>query len=150
MPGPGQHDWRNTGRRSTFSYQRRTLAAIDTMEGPLMRRLTMLGMMLASAASLSAQTNVPPERGGLVASLGLPAVYEGSGAVMAGMYRPGDSSAAAVNAVLGVRRFLGSPVVGIAALGLEGYGGVRGREVVPWKVRDGAPVESAPWVHSDP
>jgi len=89
----------------------------------------MLGMMLASAASLSAQTNVPPERGGRIASLGLPAVYEGSGAVMAGVYRADAASDAVVNAAVGVRRYLGSPIVGVAALGLEGYGGVRGSDV---------------------
>jgi len=55
----------------------------------------------------------------------MPPVYEGSGGVAAGWFRPGDSAGFVFNAHLGVRRYLGSPIVGIAAVGLEGYAGGR-------------------------
>ena len=93
--------------------------------GGVTRSLALIAIVSASWIGLAAQGNVPPERGGQVVSLGMPPVYEGSGGVAAGWFRPGDSSDFVFNAQLGVRRYLGSPIVGIAAVGLEGYVGVR-------------------------
>jgi len=85
---------------------------------------TVVGV-IAISSGLSAQTSLPPERGGRTVSLGMPPVYEGIGGLMGGWYRPGDSSDFAFTGSLAVRRYLGSPIVGIAAVGLEGYAGVR-------------------------
>jgi hypothetical protein len=60
-----------------------------------------------------------------VYSLDMPPLYKGHAGGMVGWYRPGDSSDVAFNAHLGLTRDIGSPIVGLAALGLEGYAGIR-------------------------
>jgi hypothetical protein len=74
-----------------------------------------------------AQTNLPPEKGGVVYSLGMPPVYKGHAGAMIGWYRPGEADDLAAYGHFGILRDLGSPVVGMAALGLEGYIGYRGQ-----------------------
>ncbi|UCF19200.1 MAG: hypothetical protein JSU87_14935, partial [Gemmatimonadota bacterium] len=76
-------------------------------------------------ADASAQTGLPPEKGGVVYSLGMPPVYKGHAGAMLGWYRPGEADDLAAYAHFGVLRDVGSPVVGIGALGLEGYIGYR-------------------------
>ncbi len=82
--------------------------------------LTLLGPVRASA-----QTDMPPEKGGVVYSLGMPPVYKGHAGAMLGWYRPGEANDLAAYGHFGILRDLGSPVVGLAAVGLEGYIGYR-------------------------
>lgn len=79
--------------------------------------LLLAGMLVVPAAF--AQTNVPPQQGGVVYSLGMPPVYKGNAAVTLGSYRPGSVSDLSALLSMGVHKSLGSPVVGLAALGLE-------------------------------
>jgi hypothetical protein len=76
----------------------------------------------------TAQTDRPPDKGGYTYSLGMPPVYKGDAAVMLGSYNPsGDGDLSALFA-FGVHKDLVSPIVGAAAIGLEGYAGLRGKE----------------------
>jgi hypothetical protein len=72
--------------------------------------------------------DLTPERGGTTYSLGMPPVYKGRAGIEAQTYRPGSSRQMAVFFNLGVSKDLGSPVVGIGALRLEGYLGSRNQE----------------------
>ncbi len=58
----------------------------------------------------------------------MPPVYKGRSGFEVQWYRPQNNKDLAVFYNLGVSKDLGSPVVGIAALRLEGYLGVRGQE----------------------
>ena len=98
------------------------------------RRALLLTGLLAITASLlptgtAAQTNVPPDKGGRVYSLGMPPMYKGVAGATLGSYDPANNSELNALFSMGVYRSLGSPIVGLAALGVEGYGGLRGREV---------------------
>ena len=97
------------------------------------RKLILLAVSLAFTAltvstEAAAQTNRPPDKGGYTHSLGMPPVYKGDAAVTLGSYRPGSDSDLNSLFSFGVHKDLGSPVVGLAALGLEGYAGLRGTE----------------------
>ena len=97
------------------------------------RGALLLAGLLAVTASLLptgavAQTHVPPDKGGQVYSLGMPPVYRGNAAGTIGPYNPGSDRDLNVLFSMGLRRSLGSPVIGLAALGVEGYVGLRGRE----------------------
>lgn len=76
-----------------------------------------------------AQRDLPPERGGTVYSLGMPPVYKGRAGFEMQWYRPEENSTLAGMLNLGVSKSLGSPVIGIAALRLEGYGGFRNQDL---------------------
>ena len=78
--------------------------------------------------AVSAQRDLPPEKGGLTYELGMPPVYKGRSGFEMGWYRPQTDSELFGYYNLGVSKSLGSPVVGIAALRLEGYLGVASRE----------------------
>lgn len=72
-----------------------------------------------------AQRDLSPERGGTTYSLGMPPVYKGRAGVEMQWFRARSASQMASYTSLGLSRDLGSPVVGIAGLRLEGYAGWR-------------------------
>ncbi len=76
-----------------------------------------------------AQRDLPPEKGGETYSLGMPPVYKGRSGFEMQWYRPQNNSELAGFYNLGVSKDLGSPVVGIAALRLEGYVGLRNQDL---------------------
>jgi hypothetical protein len=69
-----------------------------------------------------------PESGGHTYSLGMPPIWKGYGGIEVQWVRPGDQAQASGLLNLGLFKNLGSPVVGLAAIGAEGYGGVRASE----------------------
>ena len=77
----------------------------------------------------SAQRDLPPEKGGETYSLGMPPVYKGRSGFELQWYRPQNNSELAGFYNLGLSKDLGSPVVGIAALRLEGYVGLRNQNI---------------------
>ena len=72
-----------------------------------------------------AERDLPPNRGGMTYSLGMPPVYKGRAGIEMQAYRPQSGGELASFFNLGLSKDLGSPVVGIAALRLEAYGGIR-------------------------
>ncbi|HEX9166188.1 MAG TPA: hypothetical protein VF862_09775 [Gemmatimonadales bacterium] len=82
--------------------------------------------LLAGTAPLAAQYDRPPEQGGRVFRLGMPPVWKGHAGATVGWYDPGNTGLLLTQGHLGVMRDVGSPIVGIAAFGVEGYGGYRG------------------------
>ena len=92
-----------------------------------MRFLSILVPLALAADVMLAQqpTDLPPEKGGTVYSLGMPPVYKGHAGAMVGWDRPGSAGEVSGLGHLGVMKDLGSPIVGIMALGLEGYAGYR-------------------------
>jgi hypothetical protein len=72
-----------------------------------------------------AQRDLTPNRGGSTYSLGMPPVYKGRSGVEFQSYRPQTSSEVAAYYNLGVSKSIGSPVVGVGGLRLEGYLGLR-------------------------
>ncbi len=102
----------------------------------LFASLTALALTLLMAVSWNAAVyargnfDYPPEKGGLTYSLGMPPVYKGFSGFEMQSFRTSNAYtelAAFLNA--GVYKDLGSPIIGIAALSLEGYGGVRGTAI---------------------
>jgi hypothetical protein len=71
------------------------------------------------------QRDLPPEKGGTTYSLGMPPVYKGRSGFEFQSYRPQTASDLAGFYTFGLSKDLGSPVVGLAALRLEGYLGFR-------------------------
>jgi len=70
-----------------------------------------------------------------VFQLGMPPIWKGHAGAMTGWYRPGKDEGFGlsgdqllVQGHVGILKDLVSPVVGIAAIGLEGYGGFRGED----------------------
>ena len=91
--------------------------------------------VLISNTSPAQSTNRLPEDGGEVYQLGMPPIWKGHAGVMAGWYRPGKEAGFGlsgdqllVQGHVGVLKDLLSPVAGIAAVGVEGYGGFRGED----------------------
>ena len=84
--------------------------------------------LAASAAAAQVPTDLPPEKGGTIYSLGMPPVYRGHAGAMIGWDRPGSNGEFSSLGHLGLMKALGSPVVGIMAVGLEGYAGYRANE----------------------
>ena len=80
----------------------------------------------ALAADVAAQTDLPPRKGGFTKSMGIPSKVRKTVGVEILGYRPKTVSDIGALANFGLTRYLGHPVVGIAALGLEGYLGARG------------------------
>jgi hypothetical protein len=90
-----------------------------------------LARQIAFAAALTTgataqTTNRPPEAGGQVYQLGMPPIWKGTGGATFGWYRPSEDNLLTVYAHGGIHKDLMSPIVGIAALGVEGYAGYRG------------------------
>ena len=96
------------------------------------RRWTTLGalalLLLHVPAPAVAQSDRRAEDGGRTYALGMPPVWKGHAGGMAGSYRPNDVDALNVLFHAGVSRDLFSPIAGIARVGLEGYGGLRGAD----------------------
>jgi hypothetical protein len=100
-------------------------------------RSATLFLLLSAAASapLPAQYNQLPERGGRVYALGMPPVWKGYAGGGFGWYDPGEEGLLLVQGHFGVARDLGSPVIGIAQIGGELYGGYRGTQELDGGVR---------------
>jgi len=84
-----------------------------------------LSIVATWAGESPGQESAPPEKGGVTQSLGMPPVYKGYAGFELQWYRPSQTSVLAGLVNAGLYRDLGSPIIGIAALGLEMYGGVR-------------------------
>ncbi|MCH7548362.1 MAG: hypothetical protein IH969_02300 [Candidatus Krumholzibacteriota bacterium] len=92
-------------------------------------RIAVVGIAIALATDVSAQMDLPPGKGGFTKSMGIPSkVRKTVGVEMLG-YRPKTESDMGALANFGLTRYLGHPVVGIAALGLEGYLGGHGSDL---------------------
>ncbi len=76
----------------------------------------------------SAQTDLPPEKGGTTYELGMPPVWKGSAGAVVGWYRPSTTNDLTILAQFGIRKDLMSPVIGLAAIGFEGYAGNQSRD----------------------
>jgi hypothetical protein len=76
---------------------------------------------------LPAQTDRPPEKGGQIFQLNMPPIYKGHAGATFGWHRTHNKTdELRVLFHAGVMKDLLSPITGIAAIGLEGYGGFRG------------------------
>ena len=94
-----------------------------------LRSIVVIGScLLALVDPAFAQRDLPPQKGGLTYELGMPPVYKGRSGFEMGWYRPQTASDLYGFYNLGVSKSLGSPVVGIAALRLEGYLGVSSQD----------------------
>jgi len=86
-----------------------------------------LALSIPAVASAQSRSDRPPEQGGEVFQLGMPPVWKGHAGGTIGWYEPGqDAGQAQILGHAGILKDLGSPVVGLAAIGVEGYAGVRG------------------------
>ncbi|MDX2475580.1 MAG: hypothetical protein QNL91_17960 [Candidatus Krumholzibacteria bacterium] len=95
---------------------------------PVLLTIATLLVVLGPQDVAMAQRDLPPSRGGMTYSLGMPPVYKGRTGMELQSYRPGDDDELAYFFNLGVSKDLGSPVVGIGGLRLEGYAGTRVRQ----------------------
>jgi phosphatidylserine/phosphatidylglycerophosphate/cardiolipin synthase-like enzyme len=111
----------------------------------LFRLFALLILVIPSAATAQSRTDRPPEDGGEVFQLGMPPVWKGHAGGTVGWYTPGEETGQAqILGHAGVLKDLMSPVVGIAAIGLEGYGGFRGVDGLDGGLR---PLFSIPALH---
>ncbi|MGW8283149.1 MAG: hypothetical protein ACWGON_07605, partial [Gemmatimonadota bacterium] len=86
-----------------------------------------VALSIPAVASAQSRSDRPPEQGGEVFQLGMPPVWKGHAGGTIGWYEPGqDAGQAQILGHAGILKDLGSPVVGLAAIGVEGYAGVRG------------------------
>ncbi len=108
---------------TTVSVERRLLRRAALLIAALPVLLPTLDITPAAAQ------DVPPDKGGMVYSLGMPPVWKGDAGATIGPYDPGQNGRLNTLVSMGLRRNLGSPVVGLAALGVEGYAGMRGEQV---------------------
>ena len=101
---------------------------------PILTAFVSLSVLIPSAAPAQS-TNRLPQDGGEVFELGMPPIWKGHAGVMTGWYRPGKDAGFGLSGDqllfqghVGVLKDLLSPVTGIAAIGVEGYGGFRGED----------------------
>jgi hypothetical protein len=87
------------------------------------------GTTILSADPVRAQRDVNPSMGGTTYELGMPPIYKGRSGFETGWYRPKTISELNGYLNLGVAKDLGSPVVGIGALRLEGYLGFSNQDL---------------------
>jgi len=80
-----------------------------------------IAALLGGDGPARAQEDLPPALGGETYSLGMPPVYKGRAGFEYGWYRPRTDNEMTGLVNGGVSRDLGSPVIGIGALRLEGY-----------------------------
>ena len=90
--------------------------------------LALAGAAFTFGGTAFAQRDLPPEEGGMTYELGMPPVYKGRAGFELGWHRPQNNSDFMGLFSLGVGKDLGSPVVGIAGLRLEGYLGFAGKD----------------------
>ena len=91
--------------------------------------LAALFVTLPGAAGAQSAFDRPPNEGGRTFQLGMPPVWKGYAGGTFGWYRPNErTDQAFVQAHMGIFKDLLTPVAGVAALGVEGYGGVRGED----------------------
>ncbi|MEJ2547019.1 MAG: hypothetical protein P8125_04290 [Gemmatimonadota bacterium] len=110
-----------------------------------------IALFTSTPAGAQSNTNRLPEDGGEVFQLGMPPVWKGHAGGTVGWYRPGkdpgfglSGSQPVFHVHAGILKDLLSPVAGVAAIGLEGYGGVRGEDGLDGGVR---PLFSIPALH---
>ncbi|MCL7958737.1 MAG: hypothetical protein M8861_00950, partial [marine benthic group bacterium] len=87
-----------------------------------------VAVLLLTAAPLGAQDNGSPDEGGMITSLGQPSWTNPYGGISGGGYYENQASDFTAYLSAGIRKDLLSPVMAVAAIQLEGYGGVRGGE----------------------
>ncbi len=92
------------------------------------RGLALLLLVLLFATLPAAAQDVPPDEGGKITSLGQPSSLKPYGGLSAGGYYENQASDFTAYLSAGIRKDLLSPVLTVASLQLEGYGGVRGSE----------------------
>jgi len=92
------------------------------------KRCSLLCLLLLWALPAGAQ-DVSPDEGGTITSLGQPSSLKPYGGLSAGGYYENQASDFTAYLSAGIRKDLLSPVAAVAALQLEGYGGVRGSEI---------------------
>ena len=88
----------------------------------------LLAAWLFSALPAGAQ-DISPDDGGTITSLGQPSSLKPYGGLSLGGYYENQASDLTGYLSAGIRKDLLSPVLAVAALQLEGYGGVRGSEI---------------------
>ena len=115
--------WENDMKRQSVEPDCRRIRLAVLATGLLMAALC------TSGGPAYAQFDSPPTLGGLTHELGMPPVYRGRGGFELGWYRPQTASDPSGLFNLGLAKSLGSPVVGIAGLRLEGYVGVTREEL---------------------
>ncbi|MCL7956412.1 MAG: hypothetical protein M8860_00495 [marine benthic group bacterium] len=110
-----------------------------------------LALLAITPAQAQSNTNRLPEDGGEVFQLGMPPVWKGHAGGTVGWYRPGKDAGFGLSESqpefhlhAGILKDLLSPVAGVAAIGLEAYGGVRGEDGLDGGVR---PLFSIPALH---
>jgi hypothetical protein len=86
-------------------------------------------LSLTSVSWADSPTDRPPRKGGYTYSLGMPSLYKPYAGFELMGYRPGDDGDLGGFANLGINKDLVNPIVGAAAIGIEGYGGYRGQEL---------------------
>jgi len=87
-----------------------------------------LWAVFGGMATAGAERDLPPARGGTTYSLGMPPVYKGRAGLELQSYRPQVTNELVQYIACGISKDLGSPVVGLGALRLEGYAGIRTRK----------------------
>ena len=97
---------------------------MSTIQGKL---AVLVAASLLSALPAGAQ-DVSPDEGGKIASLGQPSWNNPYGGISGGGYYENQASDFTAYLSAGIRKDLLSPVLAVAAVQLEGYGGVRGGE----------------------
>lgn len=95
---------------------------------PALTGLLVTALTLFGAATGLAALDLPPEKGGSTYELGMPPIWKGFAALEWQFARPSDIGRMAGFFNYEIRRDLGSPVVGIAALAASGYVGYGGDE----------------------
>ncbi|MGB5526396.1 MAG: hypothetical protein WBN79_06020, partial [Gemmatimonadota bacterium] len=97
---------------------------MSTIRGKL---VVLLAASLFTAFPAGAQ-DVSPDQGGTITSLGQPSSLKPYGGISGGGYYENQASDFTAYLSAGIRKDLLSPVMAVAAVQLEGYGGVRGSE----------------------
>ncbi len=112
---------------------------------------SLLAVLTSAPLPAQSRSDRPPEEGGEVFQLGMPPLWKGHAGGTVGWYRPGEEPGFGysgdqlqVLAHAGIMKDLLSPVAGVAAIGLEGYGGFRGEDGLDGGVR---PLFSIPALH---
>jgi len=81
-----------------------------------------------TVAGVETPTDKPPRKGGYTYSLGMPSLYKPYAGFEMQSYATGENGELGGLINLGIDKDLGNPIVGAAAIGVEGYGGYRGQD----------------------
>jgi hypothetical protein len=89
--------------------------------------LIAIAALVCSAAQADVPTDRPPNKGGYTYSLGLPSLYKPYTGFELQSYSTGEKGELGGLLNFGIDKDLVNPIVGAAALGIEGYAGYRGQ-----------------------